>query len=187
MRHGIPEDIGEYLQVDPSSKTGLRWIRTVNGRAKMGDEAGCKWKVSDRNRENYSVRFRNILYLNSRVIFFLNSGKDPEHLDVDHANRNSTDNKAVNLRLATVNQNQRNKKIQKNNTSGYKGVCWDKNRQKWKTHIHVDGKIINLGRFDTKEKAAIAYNEAALKYFGEFAYLNFIPHTHSHPQEPRPS
>ena len=137
MRHGIPEDIGEYLQVDPSSKTGLRWIRTVNGRAKMGDEAGCKWKVSDRNRENYSVRFRNILYLNSRVIFFLNSGKDPEHLDVDHANRNSTDNKAVNLRLATVNQNQRNKKIQKNNTSGYKGVCWDKNRQKWKTHIPV--------------------------------------------------
>jgi hypothetical protein len=187
MRHRIPEDIGDYLQVDPTSKTGLRWKKTVNPRAKEGDEAGCIWTVPGRNKKNYSVRFRKILYLTSRVIFFLEKNQDPKNLDIDHKNIISTDNNIENLRLATRAQNQRNKKIQKNNASGYKGVCWDKTRQKWKASIHLNGKIINLGRFLTKEKAALAYNEAAKKYFGEFAYLNVIPHTHCRFPELHPS
>jgi hypothetical protein len=68
------------------------------------------------------------------------------------------------------------KNYKKNNTSGFKGVTWDKSRSKWKAHIHIERKIKNLGRFDSPEEAAIAYNEAALKYFGEFAFLNTIPH-----------
>ena len=187
MRHPIPEDIGDYLKIDSTSSTGLRWLKTVNPRAKEGDEAGCKWTVPGRKRQTYSVRFRNILYVNSRIIFYLKTRLDPGNLDVDHINRVSTCNSKNNLRLATRSDNQRNKKIQRNNTSGYKGVCWDKARNKWKSGIHVNGKIINLGRFDTKEEAARVYNEAALKYFGEFAYLNVIPHKHLHSPEPHPS
>jgi hypothetical protein len=187
MRHPIPEDIGDYLKVDSASSTGLRWLKTVNSRAKEGEEAGCKWIVPGRERENYSVRFRNTLYLNARIIFFLETGIDPKNLEVDHKNRISICNDKNNLRLATRSENQRNKNIQKNNTSGYKGVCWDKIRNKWKSAIHVNGKIINLGRFFTKEEAAIAYNEAAVKYFGEFAYLNVIPHKYCHQPEQRPN
>jgi hypothetical protein len=187
MRHPIPKDIGDYLKVDPTSSTGLRWLKTVNPRAKKGEEAGCKWTVPGRDRQNYSVRFKNTLYLNARIILFLETGTDPQDLDVDHKNRVSICNDKENLRLATRAENQRNKNIQKNNTSGYKGVCWDKARNKWKSGIHVNGKLINLGRFYTKEEAALSYNEAALKYFGEFAYLNVIPHKSNHQLEPHPN
>lgn len=60
-----------------------------------------------------------------------------------------------------------------NNTSGYKGVSRDRGR--WRAYIRVNYKQIHLGNFRTKEEAARRYNEAALKYFGEFAELNEIP------------
>lgn len=99
----------------------------------------------------------------------------PDHLEVDHINGNRLDNRKTNLRLCTREQNQRNVGINSTNTSGYKGVSWCKPRNGWRVRIKIHGKEIQLGLFSDKIKAAIVYNEAAKKYFGEFAHLNVIP------------
>jgi len=92
---------------------------------------------------------------------------------IDHINGNTLDNRKENLRIATYSQNRGNSKRYRNNTSGYKGVSWNKNRQRWEACIGYQNKYIYLGLYTTKEEAALAYNEAAKKYFGEFANLNY--------------
>jgi hypothetical protein len=93
----------------------------------------------------------------------------------DHEDGDGLNNQRYNLRRATKNQNVRNRKKQRNNTSGYRGVSWDAEKQKWRAQIRVDTKGISLGRFSDPEDAARAYNAAALKHFGEFARLNEVP------------
>ena len=99
-------------------------------------------------------------------------------LETDHINRNPLDNRKKNLRVVTHKENAINRGLHKNSTSGFKGVTFDKNTtnryKKWKAHIKLNDKHINLGRFLTKEEAALAYNEMAKKNFGEYFYLNTI-------------
>jgi hypothetical protein len=104
-----------------------------------------------------------------RIIIRASDGKQ-----VDHINKNTLDNRKCNLRICTPFQNSGNQSKQKNNTSGYKGVTYYKSLQKWQAGIQINGRSIHLGRFENKEDAARAYNEAATKYFGEFAQLNVI-------------
>ena len=92
----------------------------------------------------------------------------------DHINRNGLDNRRENLRICTNSQNSYNTKIQKNNTSGFRGVCWNKRKKRWYAYIKHHGKQIYLGLFLDKELAAKEYNKAALKYAGAFAHLNQI-------------
>lgn len=58
----------------------------------------------------------------------------------------------------------------KNNTSGYKGVYWRESRKKWEVLIYVDGRRLYLGRYSDLDDAHKAYVEAAVKYFGDFAF-----------------
>ena len=101
----------------------------------------------------------------------------------EHKNGNGLDNRKSNLRIATSSQNQANRGLPKNNTSGYKGVqynptfragsCNNKGESKpWEAMIRVRGKLKLLGMYFNKEKAALAYDRAAIKYFGKFAKLN---------------
>ena len=92
----------------------------------------------------------------------------------DHADTNGLNNQRSNLRAATRSQQGANRNKGKNNTSGYKGVSWHKRDKKWVSRIKISGKLIHLGNFDDIKDAAKAYNEAAIKYFGEFAVLNKV-------------
>lgn len=93
----------------------------------------------------------------------------------DHINHVGTDNRRENLRLASHAQNSRNRLIDKRNTSGYKGVAWDKRNSKWQVHIRVNSKQKLLGRFTDIKEAARIWNQAAVEVYGEFACLNVIP------------
>lgn len=98
----------------------------------------------------------------------------PEGDVCDHINGDGLDNRKINLRSASNQQNAANRKqLGNNNTSGFKGVFWEKGRY-WAARIQVKGKNIRLGFFKTKEEAAMAYNEGAKKYYGNFARLNNI-------------
>ena len=93
---------------------------------------------------------------------------------VDHINGNRLDNRRVNLRIVDNFQHARNKSMSKNNSSGYKGVYFHKASGKFQAYIDPDRKRKCLGYFSNPKEAAKVYNEAAVKYFGEFARLNKI-------------
>jgi hypothetical protein len=94
---------------------------------------------------------------------------------VDHINGNSLDNRRENLRICSIKQNVRNSQISKNNKVGYKGVYIDKRRtKKYIVNIMVDYQKIYIGAYYTAEEAALNYNKAAIKYFGEYANINNV-------------
>lgn len=91
----------------------------------------------------------------------------------DHANGDGLDNRRANLREATSTENNRNRCRRSDNTSGFKGVCWRRERNEWRAHIYVNGRQFSLGTYATAEAAALAYDTAARDLFGEYAALNF--------------
>lgn len=92
----------------------------------------------------------------------------------DHINGNGLDNRRENLRLVTKSQNMMNRGLQKNSSSGFKGVALHKPTGKWRAYIGKDGKHIHLGLFEDIKKAAYAHNEAVFKYHGKYGKLNVI-------------
>lgn len=89
--------------------------------------------------------------------------------DIDHINGVRNDNRLCNLREATRSQNLFNRSgANKNNTSGFKGVAFNKRSESFRAMIRINGKNTNLGYFNTPEEASEAYQTAARKYHGEF-------------------
>ena len=123
-----------------------------------------KWCVMQDN-----IVMNNYVGLLSRFIMDV---LDDDSVQVDHKNHNRLDNRKENLRVCTPGQNSRNTRKPSNNKSGYKGVSWDASRNKWMVKIGLNRKAIHLGRYTSKKEAVKAYNEAAIKYHGEFACLN---------------
>jgi len=94
----------------------------------------------------------------------------------DHINHDGLDNRRANLRVCTNRQNQRNQRAQGvPKTSRYKGVWFSTREHCWTAQIAVGDNRIHLGYFTSEESAAVAYDNAARKYFGEFAQTNFTP------------
>jgi hypothetical protein len=103
----------------------------------------------------------------------------PANIQVDHRDTNGLHNFRTNLRLATALQNRQNRDKTRANRSGYKGVRRNraaKHVESWMAEIGMSGKRIYLGCFKTPEEAALAYDKAAVKFYGEFARLNFPDH-----------
>jgi len=93
---------------------------------------------------------------------------------VEHVDGDLLNNRRENLRLLGKSALRQRDPLRHNNTSGYTGVSFDRKRQRWKAYISLQGKRKHLGRFPTPIQAACAYNEAALRSFGEHARLNVI-------------
>jgi len=122
----------------------FRWRKDNVGYASYGKRVNGKYKVISMHR-------------------LLNN--TPDNLQTDHINRNRLDNRKENLRSVTSQENHFNRNIQSNNTSGYVGVHWNKNREKWFAQIKLGGKSIFLGRFNDIKDAIMARKEAEGKYY----------------------
>lgn len=149
--------------------------RAVVDRADAGLVAGFFWFVHRNGNVTYArAQHRKLDILMHRLV--AGAGADES---VDHWNLDGLDNRRANLRVATKSQNGANRGKQqprKNSaaySSRYKGVYWHSSRSQWKAQLHTRDRCIHLGRFESEEAAAHAYDEAALGLWGEFARLNF--------------
>ncbi len=115
------------------------------------------------------ITIDSVKYKAHRLLWAMVNGPIPDNMMIDHINGVTSDNRLWNLRLATRSNNQHNSKFRKNNTSGFKGVSWDKGEGKWQAGIVVGGKRKALGRFATPEEAYHAYCRAAKALHGQYA------------------
>lgn len=92
----------------------------------------------------------------------------PRNLTVDHIDRNPLNNQKVNLRLATYSEQNMNTKTRSDNTSGHRGVYWEKRRNCWRVCIHNNNKQIHIGQFKVKQDAIDAYEKRAREIYGKF-------------------
>lgn len=99
-------------------------------------------------------------------------GYDLTSGEVDHVNGDCLDNRKSNLQIVSHAENIRKSRVQINNKSGFRGVSWHKGDRRWQVIIEVDNIKKYIGSFRSKIAAALAYDEAAKKYFGRFATLN---------------
>lgn len=91
----------------------------------------------------------------------------------DHINRIRLDNRRCNIRIANTQQNAMNTAKKPNQSSQFKGVYWDAQHSKWRAQIRIDTVKTHLGYYTIEELAALAYDRAAAKHFGDYAVLNF--------------
>lgn len=98
----------------------------------------------------------------------------PNHLYVDHIDRNILNAQKVNLRICTQSQNMMNSAMRSDNTSGYKGVAYFPRDKNYRAYINKNGKQFHIGYFDLPETAALAYNRWAKILHGEYANLNKV-------------
>lgn len=122
------------------------------------------------NKDGYVVA---TVFRQHTSIHRLVMGHGPGDPDLHHKDQNKLNNQKYNLIQCSDSQNNAMRGKPKNNTSGYKGVVWRKDRQKWWARVMKDKKWHCAGTFTDIEQAARAYDKLAKLLFGDFACLNF--------------
>ena len=162
----VLERIRTTLQYDPESGW-LTWI-VQRMRIKAGTRAGTVWTSPASGRKVRKICFGRgtkevFVKYEHHVAWFLHTGEWPE-MEIDHKDRDATNNKWDNLRLCTPVQQRINYGLRRNNTSGAQGVFWRERDKSFSSKIVANYKIHNLGTFKTFEKAKAAYAAARLMY-----------------------
>jgi len=156
----------EYLHELFKYDDGLIWTKVTKYNPHLLDTfAGNLHAASG----YYRVRIDGMLYRLHRIVWVYHNGDIPSGKFVDHIDGDKSNNRIENLRLANYSQNQHNRKLCSTNTSGVKGVYWDKKKKKWRGRLEAMGKKIHVGYFDTLEEAEAAMTIARNKLHGEFA------------------
>lgn len=151
------DKLKSLLSYDPN--TGIfTWLIDRGGKARVGAQAGSLTKKGYLN-----ISIHKKLYRAHRLAWLYVYGSWPAQ-EIDHINRNKSDNRIDNLRDASRRLNNINKNLPRNNTSGIKGVGWHEKKQKWRARIFVFRKQINLGWYSTKESAVTARMRAEERY-----------------------
>ena len=134
-----------------------------------------KWNVNNFNGKFYAVRSFMITKGNQSIVLMHREIMNPKKgFVIDHVDGNTLNNLKNNLRICTHGENLMNQNINKNNKSGFKGVYFCKQNNKFRAEIKKDKIKYFLGTFINPIDAARAYNKAAIKYHGEFANINKI-------------
>ena len=153
----------DLLEYDPV--TGVfKWRRSGTGRRR---DLGAGSNRSDGGHSQ--IRIDGVSYYEHRLAFLYVHGMWPTG-EIDHADGNPSNNAIANLREASHAQNQRNRGLQKNNSTGFKGVSRRADCNRWTARIRVNRKDICLGFFASPEEAHAAYCAAAKKFHEEFAH-----------------
>ena len=154
------EKLRELLHYEPETGIFTRKVRTSN-RAKAGAVAGCPDGLG-----YLRIMVQSRLYQAHRLAWLYVYGEWPK-LNIDHINRNPSDNRLVNLRDVTQKQNMQNASKYSHNTSGHPGVAWHKRISKWRAHIMHNQKDIHLGYFSILEEAIAARKAAEKLYWAD--------------------
>jgi len=154
--------LSKHLRLDLETGQLFRRVKTSNS-VKVGALVGSPTRCG-----YLMVCVQNQKHLAHRLVWVLRYGVWPEH-QIDHINGDRSDNRPDNLRLATNQENQMNRKLSCSNKSGFKGVCWNEAGGNWRSYITVNRKRIHLGVYKELADAAESYEKAAIYYFGEFA------------------
>ena len=172
----IKTNKGESIIVDDrhyAALSNFTWHIDANGYAVTDNVIRSRKEA----RETGLPRQANIKM--HRLVYELESQvqlKTKEH--IDHINQNKIDNRIDNIRLDIQGEgigiNQINQGLRKDNTTGYKGVVFRERTGRWESMINCKRKSHWLGAHETKELAALAYNEKALELFGDACYLNVV-------------
>lgn len=159
----------------------MKKIKLTRNKFALVDDEDFKWLNNHQWSTKKGVntfyvqrRHKNKMILMHRIVIQKYEKRYLEDWEaIDHKDHNGLNNQKNNLRICTRSQNEMNKEKQKDCSSQYKGVCWDQNKQKWRTRIQIDKKRKHLGFFDSEIEAAHYYDFFAIQYFKEFKYINF--------------
>lgn len=127
-----------------------------------------QWKWYYNGRYARRILKQRIIYMHRIVM------NTPREMFTDHINGLGVDNRKQNLRICGNAGNARNRAVNVAKFSGFKGVSWHKRTKNWQSRIRFNGELFHLGSYKNPVEAALVYNEAAVKYHGEFARLNEI-------------
>lgn len=156
------ELLKEVLDYDVS--TGVfTWKKPTGRRVKVGSVAGA-----DGTRGYRQIRIQNVLYRANRLAWMYSYGEDPGELYVDHIDGDTSNNVLRNLRLVNFSQSCMNRGVMGNNKIGFSGVFWSGERNRWRVHSKINGRVFCIGSFDNLLDAVAARIRFTKENFGEF-------------------